>query len=264
MATSDPLHGVTLQTLLTFLVERIGWEGLAERVPIRCFQNNPSMASSLRFLRNTPWARARVEKVYAQEVRHAERKRARNQRRAARRRFANLPLERPDTLAMLWPADAEDPVIEVPDGYVVQVGLDLERFSQVQRAIDFEPTPDHLASVEAELFPGGMVFVEHEGQPVGVAVALQRPEKWVELSWLAVDPAHRGKGLGGLLISRLITTIRADHQHAMLSTTDDRLYALSLYVDLGFHPVERPEKYDRWAAVYEALGLPGVDDDTLA
>ena len=61
---NDPLHGVTLEMILTYLVEQHGWEGLGKRVPIRCFLNNPSIKSSLTFLRRTPWARKKVEELY--------------------------------------------------------------------------------------------------------------------------------------------------------------------------------------------------------
>lgn len=64
MASNDPLHGVTLEKLLTELVTQLGWEELARRVPVRCFQFDPSIKSSLTFLRKTPWARAKVEDVY--------------------------------------------------------------------------------------------------------------------------------------------------------------------------------------------------------
>jgi uncharacterized protein (DUF2132 family) len=64
MPSNDPLHGVTLETILTTLVERIGWEGLAEEIAVRCFQFDPSVSSSLKFLRKTPWARAKVEALY--------------------------------------------------------------------------------------------------------------------------------------------------------------------------------------------------------
>ncbi len=63
-ASNDPLHGITLETLLTALVAEFGWEELARRVPIRCFQFDPSIKSSLTFLRKTPWARAKVEDIY--------------------------------------------------------------------------------------------------------------------------------------------------------------------------------------------------------
>lgn len=64
--SKDPLHGVTLKQLLVELVEEIGWAGLAERVDIRCFRFDPSINSSLVFLRRTPWARAKVEEIYVQ------------------------------------------------------------------------------------------------------------------------------------------------------------------------------------------------------
>ena len=60
----DPLHGVTLERLLTELVAQHGWEELGHRVPIRCFTHDPSIKSSLVFLRKTPWARAKVEDLY--------------------------------------------------------------------------------------------------------------------------------------------------------------------------------------------------------
>jgi len=60
----NPLHGVTLQAVVERLVERYGWDGLGERVPLKCFLNTPSVASSLRFLRKTPWAREKVEGLY--------------------------------------------------------------------------------------------------------------------------------------------------------------------------------------------------------
>jgi hypothetical protein len=61
---NDPLHGVTLEAMLIALVEKHGWEGLAERIPVRCFESEPSLKSSLTFLRRTPWARAKVEALY--------------------------------------------------------------------------------------------------------------------------------------------------------------------------------------------------------
>jgi uncharacterized protein (DUF2132 family) len=65
----DPLHGVTLQMMLEYLVEKYGWEGLARRIDIRCFTNDPSIKSSLTFLRKTPWARSKVEALYLNSLR---------------------------------------------------------------------------------------------------------------------------------------------------------------------------------------------------
>jgi uncharacterized protein (DUF2132 family) len=61
---NDSLHGVTLEMIVTRLVDRYGWEELGKRIPIRCFTNNPSIKSSLTFLRRTPWARKKVEALY--------------------------------------------------------------------------------------------------------------------------------------------------------------------------------------------------------
>lgn len=61
---NDPLHGKTLQVIVTELVAHFGWETLAHHIPINCFKSNPSINSSLRFLRKTPWARKKVEALY--------------------------------------------------------------------------------------------------------------------------------------------------------------------------------------------------------
>ncbi|GAA4021198.1 VF530 family protein [Actimicrobium antarcticum] len=65
---NDPLHGMTLEAMLTLLVERHGWDALAQRVDVRCFKSNPSIKSSLIFLRRTPWARAEVEGLFRELV----------------------------------------------------------------------------------------------------------------------------------------------------------------------------------------------------
>ncbi|WP_181295669.1 VF530 family DNA-binding protein [Pseudomonas sp. Q2-TVG4-2] len=62
----DPLHGMTLESILVALQAHYGWDGLAERVDIRCFKSDPSIKSSLTFLRKTPWARAKVEQLFVQ------------------------------------------------------------------------------------------------------------------------------------------------------------------------------------------------------
>lgn len=61
---NNPLHGVTLEAMLTALVAHYGWEELAARIRLRCFAHEPSLSSSLKFLRQTPWARAKVEGLY--------------------------------------------------------------------------------------------------------------------------------------------------------------------------------------------------------
>jgi len=61
---NNPLHGVSLKSILEELVLKYGWEGLASKINIKCFSDNPSINSSLTFLRKTPWAREKVEKYY--------------------------------------------------------------------------------------------------------------------------------------------------------------------------------------------------------
>lgn len=65
----DPLHGVTLKMVVEYLFKKHGWEKMAERIPVRCFQHDPSIKSSLTFLRKTPWAREKVERWYVRENR---------------------------------------------------------------------------------------------------------------------------------------------------------------------------------------------------
>jgi len=61
---NNPLHGVTLEHIVNSLVEQYGWDELGQRINIRCFTSNPSVQSSLKFLRKTPWARKKVEDFY--------------------------------------------------------------------------------------------------------------------------------------------------------------------------------------------------------
>jgi len=61
---NNPLHGITLATIVEELEAHYGWDGLAERVDINCFKSDPSLKSSLKFLRKTPWARSKVEALY--------------------------------------------------------------------------------------------------------------------------------------------------------------------------------------------------------
>ena len=71
---TDPLHGVTLEMMLTRLVEHYGWEEMGRTIAIRCFNNDPSIKSSLQFLRKTPWARDKVEDLYLRYARETLKK----------------------------------------------------------------------------------------------------------------------------------------------------------------------------------------------
>lgn len=67
-ASRPPLDGIKLETIVTQLSVTIGWEAMADAVPVRCFTHDPSVKSSLKFLRKTPWARTKVEALYLQQV----------------------------------------------------------------------------------------------------------------------------------------------------------------------------------------------------
>jgi uncharacterized protein (DUF2132 family) len=69
----NPLHGKTLEAIVTELAAHYGWEDLGRRIPVRCFTHDPSVASSLKFLRKTPWAREKVEGLYLFMLREARR-----------------------------------------------------------------------------------------------------------------------------------------------------------------------------------------------
>jgi len=65
---NNPLHGITLEMILIQLLQQYGWPELSKRIPIRCFYNEPSIKSSLIFLRRTPWARKSVEELYLKSI----------------------------------------------------------------------------------------------------------------------------------------------------------------------------------------------------
>jgi len=65
---NNPLHGITLEMILNKLVKQYGWAELGTRIPIKCFTDNPSLKSSLKFLRQTPWARKKVEDLYLKSI----------------------------------------------------------------------------------------------------------------------------------------------------------------------------------------------------
>ena len=73
---NNPLHGLTLEVILTDLVQFVGWKKMAEKIPLKCFSSNPSIKSSLNFLRKTPWARQKVETMYIFNIKRIEKGKA--------------------------------------------------------------------------------------------------------------------------------------------------------------------------------------------
>lgn len=109
---NDPLHGLTLETIVTELVAHFGWEELGQRVRVRCFSVDPSVRSSLKFLRKTPWAREQVERLYL-SVQRSMLAGERVRRRAAR----SFP---PGALAAVM-AELGDPAGAIPELERVQL-----------------------------------------------------------------------------------------------------------------------------------------------
>lgn len=72
--SNDPLHGITLEAILKVLVAEVGWREMGNQIPVRCFLFDPSITSSLKFLRKTPWARTKVEELYVALIRHQEKR----------------------------------------------------------------------------------------------------------------------------------------------------------------------------------------------
>lgn len=71
--SKDPLQGVTLEQIVKYISDQYGWDGLGKKIDIRCFNNDPSVKSSLKFLRKTPWARTKVEELYLETKKNRSR-----------------------------------------------------------------------------------------------------------------------------------------------------------------------------------------------
>ncbi len=94
---NDPLHGITLKAIVEDMVARHGWPELAARIRIRCFTHDPSVSSSLKFLRRTPWARAKLEQMYLRDHRRIKRNAKRNRRRKELRALGTDQAAAPET-----------------------------------------------------------------------------------------------------------------------------------------------------------------------
>ena len=116
----DPLHGVTLKSILEELVAHFGWDGLAERIRIKCFTSDPSVSSSLVFLRKTPWARQKVENLYL----FMKRRKEASQRRVTKKNIVpqfgephGTFTERPGAYAVITNTEGKILVVNVRDRY---------------------------------------------------------------------------------------------------------------------------------------------------
>jgi len=168
-----------------------------------------------------------------------------------------FPTEREETLAMAWPPGADAPDASPVAGYSLRVGADRAAFESVQAGIGFDVTDAAWTGLSERLVDTAMVLAFGSDEPVAAAAAERRAGGWVELGWVAVSPAHRGRGLGLAVCARLTRRLLETGETALFgSTQDHRLAALRIYFALGFHPVHRDAKRDRWRAVCERIGAP--------
>ena len=166
-----------------------------------------------------------------------------------------FPLERPETVAIVWPVGNVLPIEVHVEDYVSQFATDRSLFVRVQDGIGWHITEEQWSLLLTEMVPDSMVFVMRDGDPVAVACALSRADGWVELAWVAVVPEFRSMGLGKMVCSVLVQHLLTSGHHRVYgSTQDERLAALSIYLGIGFHPVYREDKVKRWVEICSNLG----------
>jgi ribosomal protein S18 acetylase RimI-like enzyme len=170
-----------------------------------------------------------------------------------------FPIEPDDCLAMHWPDASNTPNQSTINSlYALRTGANERSFRKVQAEIGFRVTEDHWQELSHTLVDDLMVFAEvrQTGEAVAVTAAGRRPNGIAEVSWVAVSPRHRGRGLGLHICCHLTSRLIAAQERVFLSTQDHREQALQIYLTLGFQPVFRIEKVERWRVVCERLGVP--------
>lgn len=186
------------------------------------------------------------------------------------RRIFDSSGPRPAQLHMVFPEDKLERVSppDIPAGYRLRTFRegDEQAYIQLMRRCGFEGW-DAFASVLQMALPEGLFFIVHEasGEIVATAVSNHRPKSMHpsggELGWVAVDPDHRGKGLGRAVCSAVLRRMnRAGYSRVYLSTDDHRLAALKVYLKLGFVPFPvADDQEQRWRAVFNKAGAPPSD-----
>ena len=168
-------------------------------------------------------------------------------------------IETDPPLAMTWPSKRLAEPQAPPAGYVTKALVDKEEFIRVQAGIGWSMRSGQWEDLMGELVPGGMMFCENMAskESVAVACAMRKSAASVELGWVAVIPAHRGKALAYALCATLIAHVFASgFTQVNLTTQDQRLGALKTYLQLGFKPVLEPPTLKRWQRVFDILDWP--------
>jgi len=162
--------------------------------------------------------------------------------------------ERAETVPFSWPSDSQPPRAENVDTYSVEIVVERVAFEKVQASIGWQVTEYQWQRLSNEIVENSMVLITQFGEPVAVACGLSRDNNWVELAWVAVMPAHRGRGIGRLVCGAVVRQLLALGKSKIFgSTQDERLSAIKIYLDIGFHPLYRKDKIDRWNSICNKL-----------
>ena len=165
--------------------------------------------------------------------------------------------ERAETVAFVWPPEGAQPVPKSIAECQLHFRTDRDWFHHVQAASGWRVTDEQWTQLLSELVPDSMVFATAANEPVAVACALAREDRWQELAWVAVAAKHRGQRLGKLVCSTLVRQLITSGERLIYcSTQDERLAAIRIYLEMGFHPVHRPDKIDRWQTICGHLDWP--------
>lgn len=163
-------------------------------------------------------------------------------------------LERAETVPFFWPSVSQAPREMKVEPYSIEITEDRAAFEKVQKLIGWEVTEDQWQSLSKELVSTSMVLITKHGEPVATACGLSRESNWVELAWVAVAPAHRGQRIGKMVCGAVVRQLLAlDNSKIFGSTQDDRLTAIRIYLDIGFYPLYRKDKVERWESICRKL-----------
>lgn len=166
-------------------------------------------------------------------------------------------LERAETVPFFWPSGGESPIKENTSAYSVEITADRTAFEKVQALAGWHVTEDQWQLLSKEVVPKSMMLVTQERKPVAVACGLSRESNWVELAWVAVAPPYRGRGLGKVVCRAVVKQlIDLDRPKIFGRTQDERLSAIKIYLDVGFYPLYRKHKIERWHSICKKLGRP--------
>ena len=163
-------------------------------------------------------------------------------------------LERDETVPFYWPMGNPPPKEGKVETYTSEIVDDRAAFELVQESIGWHVSEDQRQLLSKEVVKNSMVLVFQHREPIAVACGLSRDDGWVVLAWVAVTPAHRGRGLDRMVCTAVVTQLLALGKSKIFdSTQDERLQATKVYLDIGFYPLYRKDKIERWVSICAKL-----------